>query len=538
MATSAVATVPEIATDPASTYVAARAASIGGEHAQAAELFAQLAATSKDTDVSEQAVHEAIRAGNFALALQLVSNLPQASRSIDARLLMVADALRKGQSGIAQQWLGGSGEAFDLSFWKPLLQAWDEAERGNAAAALSTMAAVPKRSALAPFVDEETALILLKFGRTVQADAYARRAIAEADSREFRVRLALATAFKEAGDQKRATAMIDGIDGDSAVIRRELEAGRLKSARIDTAAKAFSEQLIALTLELRRAHVGSTDPVDIIQVARFASPENSDASIVLGVLLDDAGATDKALEALRSVPTDDPLKNQALDAEARSLTGAKRFDEALTLSQAQANARGATADDFARLGDVLSAMKRYDEAAAAYSQAIDRSAGQAKGRMWPLLLLRASALESGNRWPEAKQALNTALGIAPDEPQVLNFLGYADLEHGEDLATAEALIRKASELAPDEPSITDSLGWAQYKRGDVDAAIATLQKAAAGDPAESDIQEHLGDALYSAGMRFEARFAWRAALATADDDDQARLQKKIEIGLNSTTAAR
>ena len=56
------------------------------------------------------------------------------------------------------------------------------------------------------------------------------------------------------------------------------------------------------------------------------------------------------------------------------------------------------------------------------------------------------------------------------------------LERGEDLDAAEAMIRKASELAPDDASITDSLGWALFKRGKLDEAIATLQRAAASDP--------------------------------------------------------
>lgn len=511
---------------------------MSGEHAEAAELFAQLAAKDRNSDLSEQAIGEAIRAGDFPLALQLVGSLPETPPSVDVRLLTIADALRRGQTKTAVQWLGNGQDGVNLSFWAPMIEAWADADRGDLASALATLGGVSRQSALAPFVDEETALILLKLGKSAQAEPYARRAIGGAGPREFRVRLALAGAFKEAGDQARALAMLDGIDGDSAVIRRQLEAGQLKSARIDSAAKAFSEQLVAFALEMRRAHVGDDDPINLVQIARFAAPQNSDATIVLGVLLDDDGSTDAALEALKSVAADDPLKNQALDAQARVLTGAKRYDEALALAQSQVGQPNATADDYARLGDVLSAMKKYDGAAEAYQEAVDRSAGQEKGRMWPLLLLRASALDSGGHWPEAKQQLGAALALAPDEPQILNFLGYADLEHGEDLTTAEALIRKASKLAPDEASITDSLGWALYKRGDIDQAIQTLQQAAAGDPAQSEIQEHLGDALFSAGLRFEARFAWRAALATADEDDRARLEKKIEDGLTSTTAAR
>jgi Flp pilus assembly protein TadD len=99
------------------------------------------------------------------------------------------------------------------------------------------------------------------------------------------------------------------------------------------------------------------------------------------------------------------------------------------------------------------------------------------------------------------------------------------------------MIRKASELAPDDGSITDSLGWAQDKRGKVDEAIATLQRAAQKDPDEAEIQEHLGDALYKSGRRLEARYAWKAALVTAEDDMAARVKAKLSNGLSPANAA-
>jgi len=230
------------------------------------------------------------------------------------------------------------------------------------------------------------------------------------------------------------------------------------------------------------------------------------------------------------------LRPEAIDAETRALVDAKRFNEALAVAKAAADRSGATSDDFARLGDVYGEMKRQDEAAAAYARAIETTKAD-KSRVWPLLLLRASALEEAGRWPEAKAALVSAMAIAPNQPLILNFLGYAKLEHGEELDTAEAMIRKASELAPDDASITDSLGWALYKRGRLPEAIDILQKAALSDPVQAEIQEHLGDALYSAGRRFEARFAWQAALATAEGEDTARLKAKIQTGLTQATAA-
>jgi len=533
----AIATVPAISTDPAAAYVAARAASISGNHAQAAELYARLAAGSSDADLQRRAISEAITAGDMPLALRLIRQASKPTASVNSKLLLVSDALRRDKGAEAIQLLSPASGGPDLSFWVPLVQAWEAAERGDSASALAYLAAVPRNSALVPFVDEESALVLLKTGRTAEADPYARRAIGNAGAREYRLRLALAQGFWGAGDRQRALAVIEGASGDTGAVRQALLSGGLKTLAIDSAAEAFSDQLVALALEMQRSQNPPADPLNIVQIARYAAPDGSASAILLGNLLAGDDRLADALAAYRSVGDRDPLKTEALDSEVRALLDAKRSDEALAVANRAASARDARSDDFARLGDAYSSMKRYAEAASAYSRAVALAPRTDTARIWPMLLLQASALQSANRWPEAKAVLGSAIGMAPNEPLVLNFLGYAKLVHGEDLKAAEALIRRASALAPDDASITDSLGWALYKLGKVDEAIATLQKAAIGDPAQAEIQEHLGDALYTSGRRFEARFAWSAALATADGEETVRLKSKIDGGLTKATAA-
>jgi Flp pilus assembly protein TadD len=188
---------------------------------------------------------------------------------------------------------------------------------------------------------------------------------------------------------------------------------------------------------------------------------------------------------------------------------------------------------------VLSSLKRHTEAAEAFGQAAALvEAGGPGSPAWTLHLLRGGALERANRWAEAEPVLERALALAPNNPVVLNYLGYARLERGADLAGAEALIAKASALRPNDPSITDSLGWAQFRRGRYGEAIATLTRAAAGDPGQAEIHEHLGDALYAAGRRFEARFAWEAARVVAEDEEVAgRIRGKLANGLPTAATA-
>jgi Flp pilus assembly protein TadD len=318
--------------------------------------------------------------------------------------------------------------------------------------------------------------------------------------------------------------------------RNRLLQGKGEAIRIDNARTAFSELALVLAAELNRLR-NPTLPVAFAQVARFVAPDNSAAAVMLGAMLDRRDRTNEALGVLRSVPNSDPLAPQARDAEVRALASSGREQEALQVAQ-KAIANGMTeVGDYARLGDALSALKRYDEASAAYGRALQLSTPAKAEDRWPLLLLQASALEQGDRWPQARAALTQALALAPNEPLILNFLGYAQLERGENMDSAEAMIRKASALAPDDASITDSLGWALYKRGRTKEAIEILTRAAKGDPTQAEIHEHLGDALYKAGNRFEARYAWSAALITGDDEISKRVKAKLETGLTPASAA-
>jgi len=526
--------------NPARAYVEARAAAMSGDHARSAQLLAALAETQPDQlDLARKALSEAIGAGQMDLALSIAPKIPVTKLPTEARLLLAANEAKRRRNDRAVGWLQTSGDNADLTFLAPLLNAWDSAERGDLDRALTTLDQVPVNSLLGPLRFEERAFILLKFRRTADAEPFARRAIGAAGGRENHIRLTLADGFLAAGDRDRALIMIDGMGSEAPAARARILGGKASGQAIDTAAEALSETLTAFVGDLARLQRGSP-PIGLTQVARFANPQNSSATMLLALMLDGQGRTDEALALLKAVPRDDALMSQVRDAQTKILVDNKRLNEAYAIAAPPVAASNASTADFARLGEVYAAMKRYNEAATIYGKGVALAQSQGlKTELWPLLLFQANALEQANRWPETKAALGQALALQPDQPLLLNFLGYAKLEHHEDLDNAEAMIRKASELAPDDASITDSLGWALFKRGKVQEAIATLQTAAEKDPDQADIQEHLGDALFKAGRRYEARFAWNAALVTAETGDEvaARVKAKLVSGLTIANAA-
>ena len=524
--------------DPARAYVEARAAAMNGDHARSAELLATIArAAPGESDIARKALGEALGAGRVDLALKLARSNPPSKLASDARLLLVADELRRRRTDHALAWLRVTGDNGDLSFLEPLVTAWTTAERGDLNGALAIIDQVPVNSLLGPLRAEQRAYILLKFRRSADAEPFARRAIGVSGAREGRIRVALADGFLAAGDRARAMVMVEGPNSAAATVRARIAAGRGANQQVDTLAEALSETLTAFGGDLARLQRGAV-PVGLVQVARYANPANSSATALLAMLLEAQDRSEEALALLRSVPGDDPLIAQVRDIQVKILNDNKRFTDAYAVAAAAAAAPGASPGDFSRLGDVYSAMDRHGQAAEAYGRAVAAERAQGpNSELWTLLLLHASALEEANRWPEAKRALEEGLKIAPEQPLLLNFLGYAKLERQEDIDSAEAMIRKASELAPDDASITDSLGWAEYKRGKLDDAIATLRRAAEKDPAQAEIHEHLGDALYKSGRRFEARFAWSAALLTAEAEIAARVTAKLANGMSEANAA-
>src|SRR6476469_627484 len=158
--------------DPARTYIQARAASMRGDHAGAAQMLATLAgAEPGQAEIGKKALTEAIGAGQMDRALNLTRTVSTAGLPSDARLLLVAAEIKRGHPERAIPWLKVSDDTADLSFLAPLINAWGAADRGNADQAIAAIDQMGPTSLLGPLADEERAFILLKFRRAAEAEA-------------------------------------------------------------------------------------------------------------------------------------------------------------------------------------------------------------------------------------------------------------------------------------------------------------------------------------------------------------------------------
>ena len=95
------------------------------------------------------------------------------------------------------------------------------------------------------------------------------------------------------------------------------------------------------------------------------------------------------------------------------------------------------------------------------------------------------------------------------------------------------MIARAHAADPDNGNIQDSLGWAQYRQGLYDAAVETLEGAVEKEPANAEINDHLGDAYWRVGRRREAEWQWSRVLTLDPDADRrAAVERKLSEGLS------
>lgn len=140
----------------------------------------------------------------------------------------------------------------------------------------------------------------------------------------------------------------------------------------------------------------------------------------------------------------------------------------------------------------------------------------------------AQLLEEAGRVADAEAVLRAMIERDPKDANALNSLGYMFADRGERLDEAVVLLQRALTVEPENPSYLDSLGWAYFKQSNLELADPPLSAAAGQQPANSVIQDHLGDLRFRQGRFADAVTAWERAL-TGDGEgiDRAAIEKKM-----------
>ncbi|MEJ7934921.1 tetratricopeptide repeat protein [Sphingobium sp. AN558] len=519
-------------------YARARLADSDGALALAVSSYRE--ALSRDPAslvTARRAYFQAMLSGDMALALKSAALLDASgSTPRDASLLRLCDAL------IRRDWTGASRFAdrvqaeSNFAFLVPVLRSW--IAQGQRQIAPITPDSSDRFAALTQrYSDEHAALLALANGDTQKAIPAVGRALTQRSGESAGMRLSFAAQLAQQGRKTDALALLPQDQARFAVARAAVDRGggsRDQGARFSPR-QGVSRLLARLALDIASDTSAGSLGMRLARLAVFADPTSAEAHIVAARLLTLGGLPDDGAAEARQVKATGwyGALAQAELVDALAASGDK--DGAISLARALADAPGAEAERFVRLGRLLSDARDFAGAAAAFHRA--QAGFPTDAVPWTLLLFEGGALEQGERWDEARAVLERAATLAPNEPIILNYLGYAQIERRQNIPAALELLKKASALKPQDPSISDSLGWAQFVSGDVDAALPALERAAAGAPADVTINEHLGDALWAAGRRYEARYAWMAASTDAEGDAATRLAAKAREGLKPEHAA-
>jgi len=169
---------------------------------------------------------------------------------------------------------------------------------------------------------------------------------------------------------------------------------------------------------------------------------------------------------------------------------------------------------------VLRDANRHKEAFDLLGQALKEEPDQPE-----LLYDFALTAEKLEKYDLLEQNLRKLIEVRPDYAHAYNALGYSFAERNTRLREARELIEQALKLAPEDYFIVDSLGWVQYREGDLKGAAQTLRRAYDGRP-DAEIGAHLGEVLWVMGDRGEASRIWQESLKSAPDNET--LQKTIK----------
>ncbi|MES2834805.1 MAG: tetratricopeptide repeat protein [Pseudomonadota bacterium] len=518
-------------------YLSGRLAQSRGDTETAADLFqATEALTPEQPAVREQAFMAAVFGGDLDFAARMTPRgadvspaLTQTGRLIEVVQAFVHDDPAAALAIYAQAPIG-----------QPNTRAADFVRSFLAAGAgdRETALALPNLQPNDPVLllsRYHRAILLEHYGEFDEADKeYAALMASRGGAPLFR--LPYGEFLERRGRRPEAIAFYDAAfadhsaDARTATARDRAVAGRRPPAALTLhqgAAVALKDAAILASIE------GGHEFAAIYLRLALSLNADDDTRLRLGQSLAEAGMEGAARDALDFVsPAQDHYYSAARSEIALSLQREDRDEEALVELR---RAHAATPDDTQTaylLASQLVELKQYDAAMALLNGPVLNTANQG----FAVRFLRGAAYESLGDIPRAEAELWAAHQLKPDDATVMNYLGYLWVDKGLRVEQGAAMIAQAFAADPENGNVQDSLGWSQYRQGQYDAAVASLEAAVTKEPANPEVNNHLGDAYWQVGRQREARFQWSRVLTLNPDAEQrADAERKLAQGLEPAT---
>ena len=242
-------------------------------------------------------------------------------------------------------------------------------------------------------------------------------------------------------------------------------------------------------------------------------PDKSIAYYYLAQIAEEKGKPDDALGLYTKVESGDQMV-QARVRSAQILAGQGKLDAARKLlSDASAGSKEQSIQLAIAEAALLRKAKQPQAAFDLLDGMLEKQPDNAE-----LLYETALLAERLEQLEIMERRLRRLIELQPEHAQAYNALGYSFADRGIRLPEARELIDKAQALMPNDTFILDSLGWVQYRQGDLPGALATLQRAY-GMRDDPEIGAHLGEVLWAIGRKDEAQKLLRAAQKKHPDNE-------------------
>ncbi len=506
-----------------------------------AYLTGRFAAKRADLDTAADKLGEAARASGLPEVVNQAFTAAVLAGRADASVLAatlpdnpVAQLVLADRDAIAGRWADAEARFAGLpqqgltQVLRPMLMAWAQAGAGRTAAALSTLAPVIESGRLRGVMALHGAMIADLGGQTADAARLYRVAQAEYGGLNLRLGIVLASWQARTGnviDAQRTIREVAGAGGELGMARLSLEAD-VSNRAVRNATDGLAEAYLALGATLRQQDAADTAQI-LVRLALAVRPDFTAARLLLSDMQTSARRPRAALETLASVPNDDPLIAMVRLRQAGLHDSVGETEVAAGMLDALGRQYPDRPEPLAQAGEILRRTGHYPEAVAMMDRAIAR-VGTPSRQNWLLFYERGIALERAGNWPKAEADFQFALELAPEQPNVLNYLGYAWTERGQNLVQARQMIERAVQQRPNDGSFIDSLGWVLLRAGDAPGALKNMQRAVELQPEDAVINGHLGDAMAAMGRWREAEYQWRRALLLKPDpEDAERINQKL-----------
>jgi tetratricopeptide (TPR) repeat protein len=529
---------PAAVADLYGNYLAGRHAERIRDYPAAAEWFDKAIVADPDSpELISRTFLMAVGAGNFERARPLADQvLKLDGADALARLVLIADRLKAGDAAAAVQSAGSLPQSGVHRFIAPLALAWTRMAAGDLAGADAALQQLDKFSGFQPLKDFQLGLLYDFANQPDKAREFYEKTLADNQQLNWRLTDAIANFYQRHGQTDKAKALYQKfIDQNSgSEIAQTVLAARppgVPKPMIGSARDGLAEAMFDLASVLNQS-----ETIDLALVyVRFAltlQPDFRLAQLLLADVLSAQKEPAQSLAVLDQIPKTSPYSWSARLRAASNLDSLDRADEAIVQLKQMAAEAPKTIGASVQLGDILRNKKRFDEAAVAYNQAIERAAADGLPDRWALFYDRGVSYERAGNWKLAEPDLEHALELKPDQPLILNYLGYSWIDKGIKLEQGLKMIEKAVELRPEDGYIVDSLGWAHFRMGDYAGAVEYLERAVELVPSDPTINDHLGDAYWRTGRITEARYQWQRALQFGPDkDDIHPIEVKLDQGL-------